>query len=81
MGTIEVPNQYLSGCQTKRSLHQFNISTEKMPQEFILALARVKRACVLVNAKLGLLSSLKTGAILLVLDDFLFEWVDPKKLI
>ena len=48
-GPIEVPAERLWGAQTQRSLHHFHISTERMPQELIVALAMVKRACALVN--------------------------------
>ena len=52
-GIIDVPSDHLWGAQTQRSLTQFNISTEKMPTEFIWALALVKKACILANFKLG----------------------------
>ena len=71
MGAIEVSNQHLWGSQTQRSLMQFHISTEKMPEEFILALARVKQACVLANMKLGLLSPAKAKALLLAIDEIM----------
>lgn len=38
-GAIEVSSNHLWGAQTQRSLTQFDISTEKMPIEFIRALA------------------------------------------
>ncbi|VFP87813.1 class II fumarate hydratase [Candidatus Erwinia haradaeae] len=55
MGTIAISSDQLWGAQTQRSLSYFLISTEKMPLEFIYALALVKRAAAKVNADLGAL--------------------------
>ncbi|MDX3904607.1 MAG: class II fumarate hydratase [Pigmentiphaga sp.] len=54
-GPIDVPAEHLWGAQTQRSLQFFSISTEKMPEPLIVALAQVKRAAARVNAELGLL--------------------------
>ncbi|MDP1996634.1 MAG: lyase family protein, partial [Gallionella sp.] len=70
-GAIEVPAERLWGAQTQRSLQYFHISTERMPQEIILALAQVKRACALVNRDLGLLNEGKAGAIVQAADEVL----------
>lgn len=71
LGFIDVPNASLWGAQTQRSLIQFNISTEKMPIEFITALALVKKACVLVNAELGDLPENKYKYLLGAVDEVL----------
>jgi fumarate hydratase class II len=63
-GTIEVPAERLWGAQTQRSLEHFHISSERMPDEIIMALAEIKRACSLVNRELGLLSKEKASAIM-----------------
>jgi fumarate hydratase class II len=63
-GAIEVPGERLWGAQTQRSLEYFDISCERMPEEIILALAEVKRACALVNRELALLPKDKASAIL-----------------
>jgi len=63
-GLIEVPADRLWGAQTQRSLEHFHISSERMPEEIVLALAEVKRACALVNRNLGLLGSDKATAIM-----------------
>jgi fumarate hydratase class II len=68
-GDIEVPADRLWGAQTQRSLQNFRISTERMPPELIDALARVKRACALVNVELGLLDAKKGGAIVQSADE------------
>jgi fumarate hydratase class II len=44
-GNIEVLTNHFWGAQTQRSLLHFHISTERMPEEIIFALAEVKRAC------------------------------------
>jgi len=62
-GQIEVDNERLWGAQTQRSLEHFKISTEKMPQELIVALAEVKRAAAIVNLDLGKLARDKAQAI------------------
>ena len=62
-GTIEVPAQRLWGAQTQRSLIHFAISSERMPREFIVALALVKQACAKVNRDLGLLDVATAEAI------------------
>jgi len=62
-GEIEVPAAALWGAQTQRSLQLFRISTERMPQPLLMALARVKRACAQVNAELGLLDAATAAAI------------------
>ncbi len=63
-GTIAVPAQRLWGAQTQRSLEFFKISGERMPEELIVALAEVKRACARVNRDLGRLPEAKANAIM-----------------
>lgn len=62
-GLIEVDAKRLWGAQTQRSLEHFKISTERMPQELMIALAEVKRASAIVNLDLGKLDRQKSGAI------------------
>jgi fumarate hydratase class II len=70
-GTIEVPADRLWGAQTQRSLEHFHISSERMPEEIIMGLAKVKRACALVNRDLGLLNNDKAKAIVQAADEVL----------
>jgi len=63
-GTIEVAADRLWGAQTQRSREHFAISTERMPDELIHALAEVKLAGARVNLELGLLPGDKAGAII-----------------
>ena len=44
-GELKVPANALWGAQTQRSLQHFAISSERMPDELIRALAQVKHAC------------------------------------
>ncbi len=64
MGTVKVPALAYYGAQTQRSLENFPIGTEVMPQCFISAMAIVKQAAAKTNAELGLLS--KEGAQLII---------------
>src|SRR6266702_3395277 len=70
-GDIRVPADKLWGAQTQRSLENFRISGERMPLELIRALARVKRACALVNAGLNALPADKANAIVAAADEVL----------
>src|SRR2546427_805650 len=70
-GEIEVPDEHLWGAQTQRSLRYFHISTERMPDEVIAALALTKRAAAKVNRDLGLLNSDKADAIIRAADEVL----------
>ena len=63
LGDVEVPVERLWGAQTQRSLANFRISSERMPEEIVLALATVKAACARVNGDLGLLPANKAKAV------------------
>ncbi|MEO8311262.1 MAG: class II fumarate hydratase [Caldimonas sp.] len=70
-GEIAVGADRLWGAQTERSLHHFDISTEKMPAELIRALAWVKRSAAVVNRDLGTLTADKAAAIVAAADEVL----------
>jgi len=70
-GDIEVPAERLWGAQTQRSLMHFHISSERMPEEIIFALAEAKRACACVNRDLGLLKADTAQAIIQAADEVL----------
>src|SRR5574340_1058368 len=70
-GTIDVPIDRLWGAQTQRSLKHFRISSERMPEELVAALASVKRACALVNSELGRLGEEKAAAIVQAAEEIL----------
>lgn len=71
MGEIAVPADALWGAQTQRSLEHFAISTERMPEALVMALARIKRAAARVNAELGLLDAPLAEAIVQAADEVL----------
>ncbi len=68
-GEIGVPADRLWGAQTERAIRHFDISTERMPRELILALALVKRCAALVNLQLGVLDQRKAQAIAAAADE------------
>ena len=70
-GEIAVAHTSLWGAQTQRSLHHFDISTERMPHELLMALALVKRSAALVNCELGVLEAKKAEAIVAAADEVL----------
>jgi fumarate hydratase class II len=69
IGSIEVADTSLWGAQTQRSLAHFAISTERMPEELLHALALIKAACARVNLELGLLPADKAGALMAAADE------------
>ena len=63
MGDIPVEKDRLWGAQTQRSLENFRIGTERMPQEVIRALIQIKLAAARTNNELGKLSDEKLSLI------------------
>ncbi|MEW4449372.1 class II fumarate hydratase [Qipengyuania sp. JC766] len=55
LGEIAVPADRYWGAQTQRSLGNFDIGTEKMPEPLIRALGIQKKAAALANMELGVL--------------------------
>jgi fumarate hydratase class II len=70
-GPIEVPADRLWGAQTQRSLANFKISKERMPEALLHALAVVKKASALVNMDLKILEEKKGRAIVAAADEVL----------
>jgi fumarate hydratase, class II len=70
-GPIEVPAEHLWGAQTQRSLGHFKISGERMPRDFLRALALIKKAAALVNMDLKVLDERKGRAIVGAADEVL----------
>jgi fumarate hydratase class II len=69
MGSVNVPAGMLYGAQTQRSLENFRIGTEQFPPDFIRALALVKKAAAMANARLGVLAPGKADAIAAAADE------------
>jgi len=57
MGELEVPSDRYYGCQTARSLINFDIGDDTMPRGVIRAFGTLKQAAAKVNADLGQLDS------------------------
>jgi fumarate hydratase class II len=53
MGEMKVPADKYYGCQTARSMKNFAIGKERMPEELIEAFGYLKKAAALVNHELG----------------------------
>jgi len=69
MGTIEVPAERYWGAQTQRSLENFRIGGERMPEALIRALAIQKKAACLANMSLGTLDDRLGKAIIAAADE------------
>jgi len=68
-GSLEVATDRLWGAQTQRSLAHFAISSERMPEDLIHALAVVKAACANVNREFGQLPATVAAAIIIAADE------------
>ena len=64
LGNKKIDNTKLWGAQTQRSLENFEIGIEKMPNEVLVAFGYQKKAAALSNMKLGKLNKKIGNAIL-----------------
>lgn len=71
MGEVRVPVDKLYGAQSQRSIDNFRIGWEKMPDEIISAFAILKKASALANLKLGVLDEERAMAIAKAADEAL----------
>lgn len=71
IGEIKVPEEKLWGAQTQRSVKNFNIGAEKMPEEIINAYAVIKKCAALANAQLLLIETEIAEKIAFVCDEIL----------
>ena len=71
MGEIKVPADSYWGAQTQRSLENFRIGEEKMPQGILRAFAVVKKACAVTNRALGLLDDKRADLIVTAAEEIL----------
>jgi fumarate hydratase class II len=69
MGAIEVPADHYWGAQTQRSLENFRIGGELMPEPLIRALAIQKKAAAQANMELGVLDQRLGAAIASAADE------------
>lgn len=70
-GKVRVPVERMWGAQTQRSIENFPIGIEKMPEELICAYALVKKAAAKTNSELGELNNEKADAICEACDEIL----------
>ena len=63
MGEVKVPAEHFWGAQTQRSLENFRIGTETIPEEVIRAFAILKMACAKANCELGKLDGSRMEAV------------------
>jgi fumarate hydratase class II len=68
MGTVEIPADALYQAQTQRALDNFKISSLRLPQAMIRALALLKKACVETNLELEKIDQARGQAIALAAD-------------
>lgn len=61
LGVKEIECNALYGIQTQRARENFTVVDTTVDREFIIALAKVKRACAYANVEVGVLDP-KTGS-------------------
>lgn len=71
MGEIQVSNDAYWGAQTQRSLENFKIGGERLPQPLINAMVLVKKAAARTNADLGRIDQSQADLIIQAADDVL----------
>jgi len=77
MGEIRIPATALWGAQTQRAIHNFPISGIRFPNEFITALAWIKRSCARANCDLNHLPRKTCSAIITACDEIIQgQWND-----
>jgi len=73
LGELEVPADVYWGINTERAIRNFKISEKRMPEEFIIALATVKKACLLANIDSGGIDEKVGKAMLKAIDEILIH--------
>lgn len=71
IGYVEVPADKYWAAQTQRSIENFKIGGQKMPQEIIEGFAYLKKAAAMTNFQLGVLAEEKMDLIGRVTDEIL----------
>ena len=71
IGAKEVPVDAYYGVQSLRALENFPITGERMNPQFIRSLAEIKKACAIVNNRVGLLDDAKKDAIVKACEEIL----------
>jgi fumarate hydratase class II len=71
LGEVVIEQNKYWGAQTQRSLDNFKIGGEKMPQELLQALVLIKKVAAKANNQLGLLEDKIAGAIIKAAEELL----------
>ena len=71
LGELEVPAHAYWGINTERAIRNFKISGRTFPKVFLIALARVKKACLLANMETDTIEDSLGKAILQAVDEIL----------
>ena len=71
IGSVKIEKNRLWGAQTQRSIENFKIGHEKMPEEIIIALGFQKKAAAMTNIKLGKLDKKLGNAIIKACDQII----------
>ncbi|AMO58342.1 fumarate hydratase [Endozoicomonas montiporae CL-33] len=71
LGEVSVPVAALYGAQTQRAVDNFPVSGQPLPEAFITAIARIKKAAAVANQSLGLLSEDKAESIIKAADQII----------
>jgi fumarate hydratase class II len=69
IGDLAVPSDAYWGINTQRAIENFRISGQTMPREFIVALAKVKQACLIANRAAGLIKDELAAAIMQAIEE------------
>jgi fumarate hydratase class II len=78
LGEVLVPQDAYYGATTMRSLRNFDIGTEKIPHEVIVAFALLKKAAALANEELGLLPAEKARLIVQAAEEIIAGKLDDQ---
>lgn len=78
MGQVDVPADKYWGAQTQRSIDNFRIGVQKMPDELIKAFAIIKKAAAITNMELGTISGKKAKLIAQVCDEIIDGKLDDQ---
>ncbi len=73
LGEVEVPVNAYWGVNTQRAIQNFQISGKTFPKSFILALVKVKKACLRANLELDEIDKEKGDALLQAIDEIRIE--------
>ena len=79
IGELEVPLDVYWGINTQRAVMNFQISGKKFPNDFIHALAQVKKACLIANKAAKLVSQEIFDALETAIDEVIEAIPEPEE--